>query len=121
MSSSAAPRRGRATRLLLVRRSWRCLRLRVAAREPFSPRHECNPETRVVDPKVSVAAPGDRLRHDLLHLLRHDADIGCAVAALVAEAVEGNAAVEADEGDDRLLETEVGEVTATAAHVEAAA
>jgi nucleotide-binding universal stress UspA family protein len=39
----------------------------------------------VVDTQVTVAVTNHRLRHHLLHFLRHDADIG-AVAAVIAEA-----------------------------------
>ena len=49
----------------------------------------------------------DRLRHDRLHLLCHDADIRC-VAAVVGKAIEAKPIVEAPEQHDIVLEPHVG-------------
>src|SRR5262245_47537657 len=61
----------------------------------------------IEDHKVAVPTSLDRLRHDRLHLLRHEADIGL-VAAVIAEAIEPKPVVEVAEEDDVVLERNIG-------------
>src|SRR5262245_234944 len=82
--------------------------------QPLFPGHEFQPETIIVDPQIPVGAAPDCAGFNLLHLLRHDANIGGAIAALVAEAVEFEAIVEPPQRDDVLLEADVGTTPATA-------
>src|SRR5580700_4711100 len=81
---------------------------------------ERHAELVVVHTQIAVAAARGRFRHDLLHLLGHDADIGL-VAAVVAEAIEAEAVVEMAEQRDVVLEPDVGSASATAATTAAAA
>src|SRR3974390_813166 len=88
----------------------------------WNPRTRRNPgviglerQTKLVvkDSQVAVAAAHDRLRHDRLHLLCHDADIRC-VAAVVSKAIEAKPIVKAPEQHDIVLEPHVGTPTAAA-------
>src|SRR5262245_39398897 len=83
-------------------------------RQPLFPGHEFKPEPIIVDPQIPVRAAPDRAGVNLLHLLRHDANIGGAIAALVAEAIEFETVVEPPQGDDVLLEADVSTTPATA-------
>jgi hypothetical protein len=74
----------------------------------------------VEDRQIALTITGDGLRHDGFNLLRHDAHIGF-IAAIVAEAVEADAVVQAAEQDDVVLEPDVGSPSATAASAGAAA
>jgi len=65
-----------------------------------------------------VVAP-DCAGFDFLHLLRHDAHIGRAIAALVAEAIKFETVVEPHQRDDAFLKADVG-TTPTAAPATAA-
>jgi hypothetical protein len=56
----------------------------------------------VEDSQIAVPTADDRLRHERLHFLRYDTDIGF-VAAVVAEAIEPEAVVEATEENDVVL------------------
>jgi hypothetical protein len=87
--------------------------------EPVRVALERHTELVVVHTQIAVAAARDRFRHDLLHLLGHDADIGL-VAAVVAEAIEAEAVVEVAEQRDVVLEHDVGPASATAATATAA-
>src|SRR5262249_60629074 len=73
-----------------------------ARSDHWDPRTRRNPgviglefQTKLVvgDPQVAVAAEHDRLLHHRLHLLRHDADVGC-VAAVVSKSIEAKPIVE---------------------------
>src|SRR5580698_4939469 len=66
----------------------------------------------VVDAEITVPALRDGSRHDGLHFLRHHPDIG-SVAAVVGEAIETEAIVEAAERYDVVLEPNIG-ATSTA-------
>src|ERR1700722_4807148 len=88
--------------------------------EPVRIAFERHTELVVVHTQIAVAAARDRFRHDLLHLLGHDADIGL-VAAVVAEAIEAEAVVEVAEQRDVVLEQDVGPASATAATAAATA
>jgi hypothetical protein len=63
--------------------------------------------------RVTVAIAHDSLRHNGLHLLRNDADIGL-VAAVIAEAIEAKAIVEMPEKGDAVFEPYVGPPSAPA-------
>src|SRR5262249_53507260 len=65
------------------------------------------PELFVEDLKVAVPTAHDRLWHDHLHFLRHDADIDL-VAAFVAEAIEPKAVVESAEQGNVMLKRNIG-------------
>src|SRR5580692_9755342 len=90
-----------------------------ARSEPVRIAFERHTELVVVHTQIPVAAARDRLRHDLLYLLGHDADIGL-VAAVVAEAIVAEAVVEVAEQRDVVLEHDVGPASATAATAAAA-
>ena len=68
---------------------------------------ELQAELLIEDLKVAVPTAHDRLRHDRLHFLRHDADIG-SVAAVIAEAIEPKAVVEMAEQGDVVLQRNIG-------------
>src|SRR5450631_3164529 len=87
-----------------------------------NPRARCDPvvvglegqaKLVVEDPQIAVPTADNRLRHDRLHFLRYDADIGF-VAAIVAEAIEPEPVVEATEESDVVLEPDIGPPTTTA-------
>jgi hypothetical protein len=63
-------------------------------------------ELLIVDPQITVAAGKDRLRHHLLRLLRHHADIGLA-APVIAKAIEAEAVVEMSEQNDIVLQPNI--------------
>src|SRR5262249_54083071 len=73
---------------------------------------KCHAKPVIVDPQIAVATAHDRLRHDLLHLLRHHSHIGL-VTAVVGEAIEAQAVVEASEQGDVVFEPDVGPPSAT--------
>jgi hypothetical protein len=75
---------------------------------------EFQPELVVIDQQISIAAARDRVRHDLLHFLRHDADIGLG-AAIVAETIEAKAIAEMAEKHDVVLERDIGSTSASTA------
>ena len=72
---------------------------------------ELQPELVVEHPQIAVWSAHDRLRHDLLHFLGDDADIGL-VAADVAEAIEAKAIVETAEKNDIVFERDIGAASA---------
>ena len=80
---------------------------------------KCHAKPVIVDPQIAVATAHDRLRHDLLHLLRHDSHIGSATA-VVGEAIEAQAAVEPSEKGDVVFEPDVGPPSATSSEASAA-
>ena len=57
----------------------------------------------VIHPQISVRSTSDRVWHDLLHFLRHNANIKV-IAALVTEAIEAEAVVEITEERDVVFE-----------------
>src|SRR5262245_38540626 len=61
----------------------------------------------VEDHEVAVLSSHDRLRHDRLHLLCHESDVGL-LAAVIAEAIEPKAVVETAEEGDVVLERNIG-------------
>ena len=67
----------------------------------------------VVDTQVTVAVTRHRLRRDLLHLLRDDADLG-AIAAVIAEPIIAETIGEMTKQDDVMLDRDVGSPSATA-------
>jgi len=79
---------------------------------------ELQTEVVVEHPQIAVASAHDRLRHDLLHFLGDDADIGL-IAAVVTEAIDAEAVVEMAEENDIVFERDIG--TASAAATAAAA
>src|SRR5262245_6165645 len=91
-----------------------------ARRDPLLVGLELHPKPLVEDPQVAIATAHDRVWHDGLHLLRHEADIGL-VAAVVTEAIEAEAVVEPAEQRDVVLERYVGAPAATATPAPAAA
>ena len=76
----------------------------------------------VMDTQVTVAITRYRLRRDLLHLLRDDADVG-AIAAIVAEAIVAKTVGKMAKQRDVVLDCDVGSPSAapTAATTEATA
>src|SRR5215475_5611701 len=48
---------------------------------------KCHAKPVIVDPQIAVATAHDRLRHDLLHLLRHNSHVGL-VTLVIGEAIE---------------------------------
>src|SRR5437588_9461057 len=86
------------------RRASRDLRAR---REPLIVGLELQAELVIEHPQRAVAAAHDRIGHDRLHFLRHDADISL-VAAIVAEAIEAKSVVEMAKQRDIVLEHHVG-------------
>src|SRR5215471_16080681 len=87
--------------------------------DPLVVRLELQAELVIEDPQIAVPAARNRLRHDDLHFLRHDADVGFA-AAVIAEAIKAKAVVEAAQERDVVLERDVGPPSATAAAAAAA-
>src|ERR1700722_16649951 len=87
--------------------------------EPVRIAFERHTELVVVHTQIAVAAARDRFRHDLLHLLGHDADIGL-VAAVVAETIEAEAIVDVAEQSDVVLEPDIRSASAAAATTTAA-
>ena len=84
-----------------------------ARRDPPVVGLELQAELLVQDLKVAVPTAHDRLRHDRLHFLRHDADIG-SVAAEITEAIEPKAVVEMAENGDVVLQRNIGTPAAAA-------
>src|SRR5262245_43943463 len=80
---------------------------------PFFPSHEFESEPVIVDLKIAVAASRNSTGIDLLHLLRHNADIEGVIAALVAETIELQAVVEPHQRNDVFLELHVGAPSAS--------
>src|SRR5262245_43408901 len=80
---------------------------------------ELQAEPVIEDAQVAIATAHDRFRHDVLHFLRHHADIGPG-AAVVAEAIEAQAVVEMAEQGDVVLERDIRPAS-TAATAAAAA
>src|SRR5271165_5164986 len=68
----------------------------------------------VKDPQVTVLAARDRLRHNRLHLLSDNSDIGC-LATVINEAIEAEAVVEMSKKGDVVLKPEIGPPWASAA------
>ena len=87
---------------------------RACPRAPLLPGHEFQPDAVIVDHQISVVVTPDCAGFDFLHLLRHDAHIGSAIAALVAEAIELKTVAEPHQRDDVFLEAHVGTPSATA-------
>src|SRR6187401_1096226 len=81
--------------------------------EPLVVGLERQPELVVVDAQISVVAADDCIRSNDLHFLRHHADISL-VAAVVAEAIEAEPAVQMPEQDDVVLERDVRAASAAA-------
>src|SRR5262245_4880334 len=75
--------------------------------DPPLVRLQLQAELVIEDHEVAVATLHDRVRHDRLHLLRHDADIGL-LAAVIAETIEPKAVVETAEKGDVVLEHNIG-------------
>src|SRR3954452_22211747 len=75
---------------------------------------ESKAELLVEDPQVSVATASHRLRRNLLHLLRHDTDIGL-VAVVVAETIEAQAIGKPPEQHDVVRLGDVGPASASTA------
>src|SRR5206468_9527100 len=88
--------------------------------EPILVAEELDPEPVVANPEITIAAAHHRARHDRLHLLRHDPDIGL-VAAEIAEAVIAEAVVQMSEQDDVVLQRHIGAPAATSAATSTAA
>jgi pyruvate/2-oxoglutarate dehydrogenase complex dihydrolipoamide acyltransferase (E2) component len=65
------------------------------------------PKPIIVDPQIAVPTARDRLRHDLLHLLRHDSHTGF-VTAVIRETIKAHAAVKASEKRDVVFEPDAG-------------
>ena len=72
-----------------------------------------DPKLVVIDSQVAVLATHNCLRHDLLHFLRHHADVS-SIAAVIAEAIEADAVAELAEKNDIVLERDVRSPSATA-------
>ena len=88
---------------------------RARPRPPFLPGHELHADTVIVDDQISVVVTPNCVGFDFLHFLSHRANIGCVIAALVAEAIEFKTVVEPRQRYDVLLESNVGTASATAA------
>jgi hypothetical protein len=89
-----------------------------AGRNPLVVGLERNAELAIEHPQVAIRAADDRIRHDRPNFLSDDANIGF-VAAVIAEAVEADAVIEAAEQLDVMLERDVGPpsaATEAAAH-----
>ena len=89
--------------------AWLELRTR---RDPAIIGLERNTKPVVTNLEKSISTTLHSLRHDLLNLLSHDADIGRR-AAVVDEAVKSEAIAEVPKHDDVMLEPHVGTPTAT--------
>src|SRR5215471_10479583 len=74
--------------------------------DPLVVSPELQAELVVEDLKVAVSAAHDRLRHDRLHFLRHDADID-SVTAVIAEAIETKAVLQMAEKRDVVLKRNI--------------
>src|SRR6185436_775655 len=81
---------------------------------------ESKAELLVEDPQVSVATTSHRLRCNLLHLVRHDTDIGL-LAVVVAETIEIQAIGKPPEQHDVVLQGDVGPASASTATTPSAA
>src|SRR4029079_13382414 len=81
---------------------------------------ESKAELLVEDPQVSVATTSHRLRRNLLHLVRHDTDIGL-LAVVVAETIEVQAIGKPPEQHDVVLQGDVGPASASTATTPSAA
>ena len=68
----------------------------------------------VEDPEIAISSTRDGCRHDRLHLLRHDSDIG-RVAAIIGEAVIAQAIIKTPEQDNIVLEPYIGAPSTAAA------
>lgn len=88
-------------------------------RDPFCPRHERHTDTVVIDPQKAVGTAYDCLRHDRLHLLRHDTDVERTLAP-VAEAIEANSIGQACKTHNRFLQSDVRAMETAAAAAAAA-
>ena len=74
---------------------------------------EPHAELAIEHPQVAIRVADDRIRQDRLDFLSDDANIGF-VAAVIAEAIEAEAVVEAAEEDDVMFERNVRPPSATA-------
>src|SRR6478609_5812969 len=81
---------------------------------------ESKAELLVEDPQVSVATTSHRLRCNLLHLVRHDTDIGL-LAVVVAETIEVQAIGKPAEQHDVVLQGDVRPPSASTAATPSAA
>ena len=81
---------------------------------------ESKAELLVEDPQVSVATTSHRLRRNLLHLVRHDTDIGL-LAVVVAETIEVQAIGKPAEQHDVVLQGDVRPPSASTAATPSAA
>ena len=68
----------------------------------------------VEDPQIAILTPGDCIRLNQLHILRHNTDISF-VAAIIAEAIEANAVGKMTEKNDIVLECDVRSPSTSAA------
>jgi hypothetical protein len=68
----------------------------------------------VEDPQVAILTPGDCIRLNRLHILRHNTDISF-VAAVIAEAIEANAVGKVTEKNNIVLECDVRSPSTAAA------
>src|ERR1700681_752980 len=75
------------------------------ALQPSLPRRKFEAESVVIHLQIAVAAERDCTGHDLAHLLRQHSHVSRVIVALVAEAIEADAAIEPGKRDDVLLET----------------
>ena len=85
-----------------------------ARREPLVVSLEREAEFVIRDAQITVRVARDRLGHDVLHFLRHHADVR-RVAADVGEAVVAQTVVEASKQDEVMLEPHVGATPSAAA------
>ena len=74
--------------------------------DPLIVTFELQTKPLIIHPQISVATTGDRLWHDLLHFLRHHADIGD-ITTVVAEAIEAEAVLEMTKQRDIVLEPRI--------------
>src|SRR5689334_409466 len=93
---------------------WQASRHVRACRTPMVVGLEFYSDPLIEDPEIAVAPAHHGGGCDVLHLLRHNADIG-RVAPVIGEAVEADAVVEVPKQHDVMLERDVGSPTAAAA------
>src|SRR6476659_4653151 len=80
---------------------------------PLRPGHELHANTIIIHDQISAVVTQNCVGFNFLHFLSHHANISCAIAPLVAEAIELKTIVKPRERDDVFLEADVGTAPTT--------
>src|SRR6478672_6148091 len=82
---------------------------------PLLPGHELHANTIIIHDQISVVVKPNCVGFNFLHFLSHQANISCAIAPFVAEAIELKTVVEPHQRHDVFFQADVGTTSATTA------